>query len=191
MYSGDMNGDNQTSNDLMYIPRNANEINLRNINLTAAQGGGTYTAAQQFTDLDNFINQDKYLSQHRGEYAERNGAVLPWQHSLDMRLLQDIFTNIGTNRNTLQLSIDIFNIGNLLNSNWGTFQVPNRSNPLTFDGYNAAGQPVFEYRYLTNPSVATDGSQTAGVKLTDTFRNNTGSLGSRWQGQVGVRYLFN
>ncbi|AMJ64749.1 TonB-dependent receptor [Hymenobacter sp. PAMC 26628] len=191
VYSGDMNGDNQTSNDLMYIPRNANEINLRDITLTTAQGGGTYTAAQQFTDLDNYINQDKYLSKHRGEYAERNGAVLPWQHSLDMRLLQDIFTNIGTNRNTLQLSIDIFNIGNLINSNWGTFQTPNRSNPLTYDGYNAAGQPVFEYRYLTNPSVATDGSKAAGVKLTDTFRNNTGGIGSRWQGQVGVRYLFN
>ncbi len=191
VYAGDMNGDNQTSNDLMYVPRNASEINLRDITLTAAQGGGVYTGAQQYADLDNYINQDKYLSKRRGEYAERNGATLPWQHQLDVRLLQDIFTNIGTSRNTLQLSFDIFNIGNLINSNWGTLQVPNRSNPLTFDGYNAAGQPVFEYRYLTNPSVNSDGSTTAGVKLTSTYRNNTGAIGSRWQGQVGVRYLFN
>jgi hypothetical protein len=191
VYAGDMNGDNQTSNDLMYIPRNAGEINLRDITLTAAQGGGTYSAAQQFTDLDNFINQDKYLSKHRGEYAERNGAVSPWLNTLDVRLLQDIFTNIGTNRNTLQLSIDIFNIGNLLNSNWGSAPATFRANPLAFDGYNAAGQPVFEYRYFTNPSRNADNTVTQGVKLTDTFRANVNSINSRWQGQIGVRYLFN
>ena len=191
VYAGDMNGDNQTSNDLMYIPRNAGEVNLRNITLTASQGGGVYTAAQQSVDLDAFISQDPYLSKHRGEYAERNGAVAPWLSTLDVRLLQDIFTNIGTNRNTLQLSIDIFNLGNLLNSNWGTLPTTFRNNPLAFDGYNAAGQPVFEYRYFTNPARNADNSVTLGVKLTDTFRGNVNSISSRWQGQVGVRYLFN
>ncbi|MGI4885388.1 MAG: carboxypeptidase regulatory-like domain-containing protein [Janthinobacterium lividum] len=191
VYAGDMNGDSQTSNDLMYIPRNASEINLRNITLTAAQGGGVYTAAQQYTDLNNFIDQDKYLSKHRGEYAERNGAVLPWWNTLDVRLLQDIFTNIGTNRNTLQLSFDIFNIGNLLNRNWGSYPIVNRNNPLTFDGYNAAGQPVFEYRYFTNPTLNTDNTVTQGVTLTNTSRVNVNSINSRWQGQVGIRYLFN
>ena len=85
VYSGDMNGDGQTSNDLMYVPRNQSEIILRDITLTAAQGGGTYSAAQQWADLDAFINQDNYLSKRRGEYAERNGAVAPWQHRVDVR----------------------------------------------------------------------------------------------------------
>ena len=191
VYAGDMNGDGQTSNDLMYIPRSASEINLRPITLTAAQGGGTISAAQQYTDLDSYINQDNYLGQHRGEYAERNGAVAPWLSTLDVRLLQDIFTNVGTNRNTLQLSLDLFNVGNLLNSNWGTVRINNRANPLTFDGYNGAGQPVFEYRYLTNPAKNTDSSVKPGVKLADTFRDNVNAIGSRWQGQIGVRYLFN
>ncbi len=194
VYSGDMNGDNQTSNDLMYIPRNQSEINLRDITLTAAQGGGVYSAAQQWADLDYYIKQDKYLSQNRGEYAERNGAVRPWQNRLDVRLLQDIFTEMGENRNTLQLSIDIFNVGNLLNKDWGTFQTANRTNPLTFDGYNAQGQPVFEYRYLTNPSTSTVNGVTtvnSAVPLSRTFRDDTGGIGSRWQGQVGLRYIFN
>ncbi|QJX47533.1 TonB-dependent receptor [Hymenobacter taeanensis] len=192
VYSGDMNGDNQTSNDLMYVPRNQSEINLRDITLTAAQGGGVYSAAQQWADLDAFINQDKYLSGRRGQYAERNGAVRPWQNRLDVRLLQDVFTNIGENRNTLQLSLDIFNVGNLINSDWGVFQTANRVNPLTFDGYNAQGQPVFEYRYLTNPvGTAAGGVTTPAVPLTKTFRNDTGGLGSRWQGQIGLRYIFN
>ncbi|MBD2766446.1 TonB-dependent receptor [Hymenobacter sp. BT664] len=191
VYSGDMNGDGQTSNDLMYIPRNQSEINLQPITLTAAQGGGVYSAAEQWNDLDNYISQDSYLSKHRGEYAERNGAVRPWQNRLDLRLLQDVFTNLGENRNTLQLSLDIFNIGNLINSNWGTIQTPNRVNPLTFNGYNAQGQPVFEYRYLVNPVRNADNTVTPGTKLTDTFRNDTGAIGSRWQGQIGIRYLFN
>jgi hypothetical protein len=190
IYANDMNGDGQT-NDLMYIPRNQGEIVLRDIQLTAAQGGGVYTAAQQWADLDAYISQDKYLSKNRGAYAERNGGVRPWQHRLDGRLLQDIFTNIGENRNTLQLSVDIFNVGNLLNSKWGVIQTPNRTNLLTFDGYNAQNQPVFEYRYLTNPVRNADGTVTAGAPLRETFRNDTGNVNSRWQMQIGVRYIFN
>ncbi|MBO0357399.1 TonB-dependent receptor [Hymenobacter sp. BT186] len=199
VYSGDMNGDNQTSNDLMYIPRNPSEINLRDIIYTYTPAGSTtaveyarYTAAQQSADLENYINQDKYLSKHRGEYAERNGAVRPWQQRLDARLLQDIFTNLGENRNALQLSIDIFNIGNLINKDWGVLQTPNRTNPLTFAGYNATGQPVYTFPNFVNPTRnAADGVVTAGTPLTKTFRNDTGGLGSRWQGQIGLRYIFN
>ncbi|MDF7810167.1 TonB-dependent receptor [Hymenobacter sp. YC55] len=199
VYSGDMNGDNQTSNDLMYIPRNQAEINLRDIIYTYTPAPGAtpveyarYTVAQQYADLENYINQDKYLSKHRGEYAERNGAVRPWQKRLDARLLQDLFTNIGENRNALQLSIDIFNIGNLINKDWGVLQTPNRTNPLTFAGYNAQGQPVFTFPYFTNPvRNAADNTVTQGTPLTKTFRNDTGGLGSRWQGQIGLRYIFN
>jgi len=192
-YAGDMNGDGSggAGNDLMYIPRSQNEIALRDLNLTAVQGGGVYSSAQQWTDLDKFINQDDYLSKHRGEYAERNGAVRPWQNRLDVRLLQDIFTNIGTNRNTLQLSVDVFNIGNLLNSNWGTFRTPNVTNPLTFIGYDQQGRPNFNFPYLTNPVKNADNSVSPATPLTNSFRSDTGGISSRWQAQVGVRYLFN
>ncbi|MCC3153827.1 TonB-dependent receptor [Hymenobacter sp. BT770] len=196
LYGGDMNGDSQ-SNDLIYVPRNQSEIILRDIAIPATQGGGTYTAAQQWADLDKYISQDSYLKNRRGDYAERNGAVRPWQNRLDFRLLQDIFTNVGENRNSLQLSLDIFNIGNLLNSNWGTFQTANRTGLLSFAGYTAQGQPAFTYPYLTNPSIVTPASGTTpavvapGVPLTETFRKDTGGLGSRWQAQVGVRYIFN
>ncbi len=192
-YAGDMNGDGSggSGNDLMYIPRNADEIALRDVTIAPAQGGGVYTAAQQHIDLEKFISQDAYLSKHRGEYAERNGAVRPWQNRLDVRLLQDIFTSIGENKNTLQLSVDVFNIGNLLNSNWGTFRTPNVTNPLTFIGYDLQGRPNFNFSYLTNPVKGADGAVTSGVPLTSTFRNETGGLSSRWQAQVGIRYLFN
>ena len=193
VYNGDMNGDGQTSNDLMYIPRNQGDVNLRDITLTAAQGGGTYTAAQQYTDLDEFINQDKYLSKHRGQYAERNGAEFPWLHQVDAKLIQDIFINDKT-KNTLQLSFDIFNLGNLLNHQWGTIRTTNKNNPLSFNGYDTDFRPVFTFPYLTNPSATTVGSTTTvtpAVPLSSTFRDNVTTIGSRWQAQVGVRYIFN
>ncbi|MGI4738802.1 MAG: TonB-dependent receptor [Janthinobacterium lividum] len=187
VYGGDMNGDNVMGNDLMYIPRNQSEIVLVDRAITASPTGAfTYTAAQQWTDLDNFINQDKYLSQHRGQYAERNGASNPWQHRVDFRILQDIFTNIGENRNSLQLSLDIFNIGNLLNRNWGTYQFQYTSSPLAFQNYDSQGRPTFQYQFAQAPN-ATTSAQT----LNTTFRNDVTTLNSRWQAQVGIRYIFN
>jgi hypothetical protein len=186
-YSGDMNGDNVNGNELMYIPRDQSEIVLVNRAVTASPSGAyTYTAAQQWTDLDNYISQDKYLSKHRGEYAERNGASNPWQHRVDFRLLQDIFTNIGENRNSLQLSVDIFNIGNMLNRNWGTYQFQYTSSPLAFQGYDAQGRPTFQYQFASAPNATT-----AASTLNSTFRNDVTTLNSRWQMQLGVRYIFN
>lgn len=193
VYNGDMNGDGQTSNDLMYIPRNQDDILLRDITLTAAQGGGIYSAAQQWNDLNAYINQDKYLSNHRGEYAERNGAEFPWLHQVDAKLLQDIFIN-DKNRHTLQLSFDIFNVGNLLNSDWGILRATNRNNPVSFVGYNTNNQPVFQFPYQTNPSATTVNGNTTvtpGVPQARTFRDNVTTISSRWQAQVGVRYIFN
>nr|GFC62114.1 hypothetical protein [Tanacetum cinerariifolium] len=148
-------------------------------------------------DLDAYISQDPYLSKHRGEYMQRNGAQNPWQHQVDIKLLQDIFTNIGKDRNTLQLTVDIFNVGNLINKNWGRAQFANRTALLSYQGYNSAGQPVFTFPYLVAPTV-TRGSGTtpgvisaAGTPLSTTYRDDVTSLASRWQMQLGIRYIFN
>src|SRR5207344_38372 len=51
-----------------YIPKDANDIRLADYNLS---NGTTYTAAQQWADMDAFISGDSYLKNHRGQYAER------------------------------------------------------------------------------------------------------------------------
>lgn len=183
-YAGDMNGDNSGGggNDLIYIPRDQSEIALQNITNPDAT---IYTAAQQWADLDAYINQDDYLSERRGQYAERNGGIQPWRGQLDFRLLQDFFVKVGSKRNTIQLSLDIFNMGNFLNSDWGVYKVANRSALLTFRGYDANRVPQFNYPYLN----AADKTP-----LTSTFRDEitgTNGLLSRWQMQLGVRYIFN
>ncbi len=109
VYNGDLNGDGNSGNDLIYIPRSSSEINLidaGSYNKTTHAGVLTGTAAdprtsaQMWTQLSNFINQDHYLFHHRGQYAQANSVVEPFFKHLDMNITQDIyfFTGKGTRR---------------------------------------------------------------------------------------------
>jgi hypothetical protein len=185
-YSGDMNGDGQTANDLMYIPRGEGEIILKDkvISYNVSQKF-TYTAAQQWADLDKYISQDAYLNSRRGQYAERNGAELPWSANFDFKVIQDFYINVGGKKNTLQFTLDVFNLGNYVSPQWGLGQSSLRAGLLSYLGNDATtGKPTFEFphRYQGNP--------TSSVPLTDSFQRSFG-LGSRWQAQFGVRYIFN
>lgn len=171
-YSGDMNGDNQNANDLIFVPRSQADIMLRDL--------GTYTAAQQWADLDKYINQDAYLSKHRGHYAERNGAELPWSANFDFKVIQDFYIKVGGQRNTLQFTLDVFNFGNYVSPQWGLNQSTLRAGLINYVGNDAAtGKPVFQFPYRSGTT-----------PLADTFQRSFG-LGSRWQAQFGVRYIFN
>ena len=190
VYNGDMNGDNQNFNDLIYIPRDQSEILMRNLSVTVRGVTTVYTAAQQWTDFDNYIKQDSYLNSRRGQYAERNGAEQPWSASFDFKIIQDFNIKIGGKVNTLQLTFDLFNAGNYVSNAWGLNQSPVRSSIINFAGYdNAAnfiatgsaptGRPVFTFPYRLETTT-----------LSDSFQNNPGAT-SRWQGQIGIRYIFN
>lgn len=191
VYTGDLNGDGSGgNNDLIYIPRDQSEILLRAIPVNATTGASLYTAAQQWLDLDAYIKQDSYLNSRRGQYAERNGGESPWAASFDFKVTQDFNFKVGGKINTIQLTLDMFNTGNFVSPNWGINQGPVRVallNFATFDNVAGAvatgsvptGRPIFTFPYRTpnNP-------------LSETFQNGTG-LGSRWQGQLGIRYIFN
>jgi Carboxypeptidase regulatory-like domain len=180
-YSGDMNGDAQTTNDLIYVPRDASEILLRDI---SSGGRVTFSAAAQWTALNNFIEQDDYLRTRRGQYAERNGAELPWTTNFDFKVIQDFNFKVGGKINTIQLTFDMFNAGNYVSPYWGLAQGPVRTALLTFQGYDnvgatATGKPAFTFPYLTGT-----------VPVADSYQRSFG-ITSRWQGQFGIRYIFN
>lgn len=171
-YAGDLNRDNISGNDLIFVPASRGQINL--VDLKDASGKVLTTADQQYQQLDAYISQDKYLSSRRGDYAERNGALSPFYTQLDAKLMQDFSITTGSGqKNTLQLSLDILNLGNLLNRNWGNRQLVG-NNRLIETSYPAGSDvPTFTFN---------GGNQTF---FTDT------SLNSRWRAQVGIRYLFN
>ena len=178
VYNGDLNGDNAGgNNDLMYIPRDKSEIVLVKSNAADPR-----TPDQIWAQLDAFIKQDPYLSVHRGEVAERNGALAPYFKKLNMNLTQDFFFETkDKNRHTLRLTVDIFNLGNLLNKQWGITRTFNRTSPLGYVGLTPEGRPAFNFNYL---------DPTNQVPLVNSYRDNTG-IDSRWNMQIGLRYLFN
>ncbi len=162
-------GSTSRERHLIYVPADQNDILLID--------DGDVTAAEQWTALNTFIEEDDYLSGRRGQYAEKNSNRTPFTHTIDLRISQDIGANVGGNGNRLQLSLDIFNFGNMINKNWGVVY----SNP-------------FAYRILNYEGLAADGT-------TPQFTFSESDLGddrfgisdrpSRWRGRIGLRYTFN
>ena len=180
VYNGDLNNDGLTSNDLIYVPNDQSDIILEGVNAT-----DTRTASVLWSQLNNYINQDPYLSSRKGKYAERNGLQLPFYNRLDMNFTQDFNFKSKNKTNTVRFTMDIFNFGNLLNKNWGIAKITNRTNLLNFKrvettGVNA-GKPVFSFPYLDAANQ---------IPLVNSFQNSTGQS-SRWQIQLGVRYILN
>jgi hypothetical protein len=167
IYAGDVNGDGQGGNDLIYIPRDASDIIL--------VATSTASVAQQSAALEAFIAQDGYLKSHRGQIAERFGESNPWYNDLDLRVLQDLGFGQGTRRHTFQLSIDVLNLGHLFSSSWGVRKVANpaATSPLKLVDFDANGVPRFNF---TGPA--------------KTFIDDP-SLLSRWRMQFGLRYFLN
>jgi hypothetical protein len=142
------------------------------------------TPDQLWSQLSDYINQDAYLSSKKGKYAERNGLLLPFYTRMDFNFTQDFMLKVKGKNNTIRFTMDIFNFTNLLNRNWGIFKTTNRSALLNYvamgTGANA-GKPTFSFPYL---------DATNKIPLSTTFQNSTGQ-GSRYQVQIGVRYIFN
>lgn len=167
MYTNDMNGDGW-GYDLMYIPKDDSEIN--------------FTSEADRAAFWAFVEQDGYLSSHKGEYAEAYAARAPWVHRFDLSIVQDFSVKIGKTTNKLQLSLDIMNIGNLFNSKWGVRKTMANSNSgriLRYEGRDANNVPTF--------SMYRDGN---GVAPTETYSYNH-DYNECWSLQVGVRYIFN
>jgi hypothetical protein len=179
---GSVNSDGINNNDLIYVPKNPNEIIL-----VPTDARDTRTPQQIWEQYNAYIEQDKYLSGRRGKFAERNGAYQPWVHLLNMRLLADVIPfSVKDKKYGIQFSWEVQNFLNLMNSEWGVVKVANRSNIINFVGYEtghsatapATGRPVYTF------PTGSDGQP-----LTTSYINSPG-LGSRYQMQFGVRIFF-
>ena len=176
VYNGDLNGDGLNS-DLLYIPNGPGEILFEDV--LNADKTVKYTKEQQSDAFFKYIEQDPYLSKHKGEYAERNGALMPWYNRIDFRLLQDFYLNVGGKRNTLQFGVDILNLPNLLKSSWGVRQRTTVSNGAILQYRSLKdGQPVFRL------------SEVSGQLPTATYQDLV-SASTTWGAQVSLRYIFN
>ena len=178
-YSNDLNGDGNSS-DLMYIPASETELTF------GTATGFTVTPAEQQAAFWNYINNNEYLSEHKGQYAERFGHVQPWIHRFDVKLLQDIFTDFGTtHKYTLQLSIDILNAGNMINDSWGTYSY----NPLaSFE--NVRPLTVITRGTATQAPVYRLNATSLDDFTTKTTLSKSISTSSTWGCLLGLRLIF-
>jgi hypothetical protein len=164
MYTNDMNGDGY-GNDLIYIPSGKGDIQF----VSAADEDAFFA----------FVDQDKYLSKHKGEYAEAYAARSPWVHYISLHVEQNFSLNAGNTRHTLQLSLDLLNLANLINSEWSIDKYdPNDGRILTYEGVDANNVPSF--------SMATDDD---GNYLTETYTTDY-DYSHCWRILIGARYFF-
>jgi hypothetical protein len=177
-YSGDMNGDGISGNDLMYIPKDQSqtEMNFEQYTATINNVSTVITVQQQKDAFEAYIQQDPYLKNHRGEVAKRNGALQPMLTRFDLSTMLELFTKLGKQRHTIQFRADIFNVGNFVNNKWGVADVINTSSPVAARPA-VANVPVFRYNVANNSLNY------------ETYRKGT-SIADVWQGQVGIRYIF-
>lgn len=172
VYGGDINNDGTGTNDLLYVPTDAEIDNMPFAPLLDVNGNVQNAAAQR-AGLKKFIAQDKYLNGLRGQYTEKYGGETPWYSQFDLRILQDLKLNPKTSQ-VVQFSLDFVNIGNLISSEWGVRKYATTAGyfqPLSVSYNN--NSPIYQFDPLQ----------------TSTFVASP-ELQSRWQVQVGVRYIF-
>lgn len=175
VYGGDINNDGTGTNDLLYVPTD-NEINNMQFDSYTDIFGNVQSADVQKATFKNYIASDNYLNKRRGQYTEKYAGQTPWFSQFDLRILQDFNVKQGARTKTIQLSMDIQNLGNLLNSKWGVRQVATNSGffqPISISRFDGSGRPVFNF----DPT------------LRSTFKASP-DLVSRWQIQFGLRYIF-
>ncbi len=174
--NGNLTSEDSRERSLIYIPATSSDVILVD--------NDDLSASEQWTALNAFIENDPYLSANRGSYAERNQNRGRWSHVMDLKILQDLSINAGNKTHKLQVSLDVFNFSNLINSNWGrryfvgsfgSFEL------LNFEGFqDGTNTPTFSY----DPSIATEDNDPFAVI------DDGGIQSSRWQMQLGLRYIF-
>ena len=173
IFASNINSDPSAPGNLIYVPASRQELN----NWEFKEGkvaGEPYTADMQRDDFWAFIQQDDYLKNRTGQYAERGGAKMPWHHQLDFRYMRDMSFKAGKTKHTLQLGLDIENLLNFLCKDWGLYKQITGNNLLSYD--SKTGQ----YQYnLVN-----------GARHLSTSQNYE-TTASTYRIQFTIRYLFN
>ena len=108
-----------------------------------------------------------YIRKSFGKVAERNGGVNGFYGTLDLRLTKKF--NLYK-KHSLELSVDIFNVANLLNKDWGAGHTLGKQNIYSIKSFD---QDTKQFVYNVNPNT--------GVSSLN---------GTPYQFQIGLRYAF-
>lgn len=160
--------------NLAFLPERASDLTF--VDDGDVSAGAQEAAFQQF--LDSYYDGDVPSG---GRYAERNERFGPWTTVVDFKIAQDIPL---AGRNRLQLTFEALNFTNLINEDWGRrFFIPGNYEILQFEGF-------VEDSLLPTYTFDIDQIDEQGdIDIEDSF-DDRGLFSSRFQGQVGIRYIF-
>ncbi|HEX7025339.1 MAG TPA: TonB-dependent receptor, partial [Gemmatimonadales bacterium] len=170
VYTNDANGDGNTQNDLMYVPRDQSDITL----------SGTNQAAD-WDRLNTFIVSEKCLREQRGRIMDRGSCRNPWQKFVDLRLGKVIPTLSGQ---SLEVTADVFNFLNLLNRDWGINRETANFEQVTFLSMSTS---AYDTR---GTATQADDRGVYSVPTALPALNRASVNASRWRIQLGGKYIF-
>lgn len=171
-FIGDANGDGQNGNDLFFVP-SPGQVQF-----------STASSAADIAAFQRYIQEVSDLRDNQGNVVGRNTSRSPYVNQFDMRLSQELPGLFGDNR--AEVFLDIQNIGNLINKDWGKideYGFPLTSSFARFAGVDpATGRMIYDVSNLVNEA----NGQTffPGPRGADSIGQ------SRWSVQVGFRYEF-
>ena len=169
-FINDLNGDGVGGNDLMYIPDpSATNIVFRDLN-----GNGSADEAAAFWAI---VNANPELRRHIGGVVERNEASAPFVNQFDLRLSQELPVFFGDNK--FIVTLDVLNVGNLLNKKWGRIDeigFPSNRSFVNYGGLDAQGRYIY---VLQQP-----------LGATEDFVTRQERAESQWAAQLTLQYKF-
>jgi hypothetical protein len=156
--NGNVNGDFVASNDLAYV-----------------YDPNAASTPQYLKDgINAILNNPKveegmktYIRNSFGKIAERNGGINPFYGVVDLRLIKKLTIE---KKHFVEVSVDLFNVTNLLNKNWGVNHNLGATSIYNIKSFDAVAK---QYVYTVNTN--------AGV---------SNLSGNPYQFQIGLRYGF-
>ena len=185
IFYNDANGDgdpartNQAGyfNDLFYVPNGRGDV--------LWTGGAAME--QAFFD---WLDKHPELGRYQGQIAPANAFRTQWTNSFDVRISQELPGFFKGHKT--EVSLDIMNIGNLFNKDWGhiedygfnaTARVANYAGicgatPTAQCPAGSAGKYVYHFTSVTEPTIQENNND----------KGNTAV--SRWSVMLGLKYKF-
>jgi len=167
IYSNDMNGDG-IATDLMYIPNSANDLK--------------WVSEEDKAAFQTFMDNDPYMSTHKGQYAEAYAGRSPWTHLLDARIAKTFKKTIGKTTHCFELSANVNNILNMFNSSWGLYKY------TCYGSYDVVN-PLKVERFEDNTPVFSM-NKVNGEYPTQTYTNTHINSDQCWSLVFGLKYSF-
>jgi hypothetical protein len=164
---GDANADG-FANDAVYVPRDARPGGDVSLAIRDTLDQLVPSLPEEYDRLDRFIQGERCLRGSRGQLVGRNSCRNPWINNTNVRISKLVRTLRGQ---SVELTLDVFNLLHLIDSNWGEVRGVEGTSLLRLIGYDAPlGRPIYTLQLPQRRVLDADAS--------------------RWKLQLGARYRF-